>query len=141
VWTPGSGTAPGTLFALGLGADATINIDCDVCTAGTHAKIIANSDCSCSSALSYNASARQIGVDACAGMCLTDGIAPGALKSCAGDEPWQPTQLHLAPCSDPSTLGAWTRVVVPPGTPIAAADASAPVATLVTFGAYLNARP
>jgi hypothetical protein len=70
-------------------------------------------------------------------MCLTNGTAPGALKSCAGDEPWQPTQVHLAPCSDASTLGAWTAVVAP-----AAIEAAAtPVATLATFGAFLNVKP
>jgi len=136
-WT--AGAAPGTLFALGAGPDATINVDCDVCDAGTHVKIIKNGDCGCSTPLAYNATARQLAVVSCPGMCLTNGTAPGALKSCAGDEPWQPTQVHLAPCSDASTLDAWTAVVAPAA---AEAEASAaPVATLATFGAFLNVKP
>jgi len=134
VWTPGD--AAGTLFALSLSPSATINIDCDACTPGTHAKIIADGDCNCASALVYDAAATQLAVAACSGMCLTNGTAPGAHASCAGDEPWTAEQLHLAPCSDESTRG-WTRVPVPAA---AAAPVRAPAAnaTVAVFGAYLS---
>ena len=131
VWS--AGDAPGTLFALGAGADATINIDCDTCAAGTHAKIIADGDCGCAAALAYDAALGQLAVTACQGMCLTNGTAPGARASCAGSEPYSPTQLHLAPCTDASTRG-WRRVDAA-GLPAAATTVNA---TLATFGAYLS---
>ena len=133
VWSEGS--TAGTLFALGAAPDATINIDCNACAPGTHLKIIADADCGCASAMTYNASLQQFAVDACPGMCVTNGEAPGALPSCAGDEPVAPTQLHLAPCGDASTRGAWTRVLAHGVAPVA------PVATLAQFGAYLTRRP
>jgi len=51
------------------------------------------------SALTWDAEASQIRVDSCPGMCLTNGIAPGALPSCAGNEPWSPTMVHIDNCA------------------------------------------
>lgn len=142
VWT--AGKQPGTLFALGASVDGTINVDCNQCAAGTHLKIISDADCGCSSALTYNAALKQLAVDECPGMCVTDGIASGAKQSCAGDEPVAPAQLHLAPCSDASTLNAWERSIAGGSAASLApaqAAAAAPVATLSSFGAYLTRKP
>ena len=134
-WTAGKDGS--SLFAYGAGPDATINIDCDSCAAGTHAKIISNADCGCAAALSYDAERKQIAVSACSGMCLTTGVAAGALPSCAGNETMLPTQVHLAPCSSDDTVG-WVRADAPER---AASAPAAPIATLKSFGAYVTVRP
>ena len=131
VWS--SGDSPNSFYALGAGPDATINLDCDTCTAGTHAKIISDADCGCSAALTFDAAAGQLRVDACAGMCLTDGAVAGALPSCAGNETVVPMQLHLARCDGPGTTG-WSRIEEAP-----VATAMPVNATLAFVGAYLSA--
>lgn len=138
VWT--AGPEGNTLFALGAGPDATINVDCDACAAGTHAKLISDADCGCSAALAYDGATKQLAVSACPGMCLTTGVSPGALPSCAGNETVIPTQVHLQPCTSADTVG-WTRSAAAGPSSAATATAPPPVATLKTFGAYVNVRP
>lgn len=99
----------------------------DTCTAGTHAKLIGNKQCNCASPLTFNASAGTLEASACPGMCLSDGVAAGARPSCAGTEPWEPTQVHLVPCAQ--AAGSWARAPVP---------APPPVATLAFLGAFLQ---
>lgn len=105
-----------------------LNIDCDNCAVGTHAKAMIEA----SSPLSWNAATNQIEVGGCGGMCLTTGIAPGALPSCAGNETWFPTQVHVDLCSASSTQG-WTRSEF--GVTVAGAGLQA---TVASFGAYLR---
>jgi alpha-L-fucosidase len=130
VWSDGGS---GTLVARGAAADAVINIDCNACAAGTHAKIIEDAGCSCASALSYDAIARAIRVTACPGMCLSNGIVGGALKSCAGDEPSPDDMVHLVPCADAAGASGWTREA-------AERAGGAAVATVKTLAAYVARR-
>ena len=133
-------TAPGAAWTLGQGhsftaarvaADAVINVDCNTCTPGTHAKLISSATCPrCASALSYNASEGAVHVDACPGMCLSNALVGGAAASCAGDEPWVGTQVHLVPCAQAQGAAGWQLQPAP---------AQAPVATLAFLGAFLNA--
>ena len=123
-WVGGAG---GALAAPGVAADAVVNVDCDACAAGTHAKLISNGRCNCASPLAFNASAGALQAVACPGMCLSDGAAPGALPSCAGSEPWEPTQVHLVPCQ--GARGSWARVP---------AKAPPPTATIAFLGAFLQ---
>ena len=127
-WTPsGQGWV-----ALGVAADAVINVDCDTCDVGTHAKVISTSTCgACASALSYNATEGVLQVDACGGMCLSDGIVGGALPSCAGSEPHYDTQVHVVPCAGPGGGGGAGGGAPPPPPP-------PPIATLSFFGAFLD---
>jgi len=83
VWMTGS--KAGTLVPVSI-PQATINIDCNTCSEGTHAKLIQTSDCGCGSAFTYHADTERIAVDMCPGMCLTNGTAAGAKPSCAGSE-------------------------------------------------------
>jgi len=129
--TPGA-FGPNTYGALALAPDATLNVDCNSCTLGTHVKIIKNGRCDCSSTLSYNASLGTLEVVACPGMCLSNGLLPGANASCAGTEPWTPTQVHLIPCNSPAAVQAWELVAAP---------APPPVATLSFLGAFLRREP
>jgi alpha-L-fucosidase len=124
----------GTLVARGAAPDAVINVDCDACAAGTHAKIIENAGCGCASALQYDADARAVRVVACPGMCLSNGTVGGARKSCAGDEPVPDDAVHLVPCADAAGVNGWTR------TDAARAPAGA-IATLKTFTAFVARAP
>lgn len=124
-WAAGAG---GAWRAPGVAADAVLNVDCDGCAAGTHAKVIRAATCpGCGAALTFNESAGAIQVDACPGMCLSDGVAGGARASCAGDEPWSDNMVHLVPCAG-AGRGAWARGDAPP---------PRPVATVAFFGAFL----
>lgn len=98
---------------------------------GTHAKLIAGNHYS--SALNWDESFSQIRVVACPGMCLSNGQVPGALPSCAGDEPYTETQVHVDSCGAPSTRG-WARTAVGPAPAVANA-------TVAAFGAYLQVEP
>jgi len=110
-----------------------INIDCNGCAVGTHAKLI---DCGAGCQTALTLVGDRIRIDACPGMCLTNGTAPGALPSCAGSEPWSPPQIHADACAADSTAG-WSIV------PVAAeaGAAAAPQVTLAAFGAYLQRLP
>lgn len=120
----------GGLFALDVDPTAMLNLDCNTCTAGTHAKLILAST---PTGVAFDAALGQLAVPTCPGMCLTNGTAAGALPSCAGIEPWTPTQVHLAPCVDAATRG-WARVLSPGvSTPL--------VATVREFGAFLAVSP
>jgi hypothetical protein len=128
VWTPtGMGWA-----ALGVSSDAVINVDCDECVIGTHAKVISTSTCAtCASALTFNETSGALQVDACAGSCLSNGIVGGALPSCAGSEPFVDSQVHIVPCTNATGSAGWTLAEAPPP-PVAP-----PIATLAFFGAFL----
>ena len=129
LWTEGA-FGEGTLGALAVAPDAVLNVDCNGCARGTHAKLIKTSNCgNCASLLSYNQATSTIGVPSCPGMCLSNGIALGANASCAGTEPWSPAQVHLVPCEQAQGSSGWTRVVPPP------------IATLAFMGAYLQQKP
>jgi hypothetical protein len=81
---------------------AGINIDCNACKAGTVAKMFDAG----ASGLAFNGTTGQIEVTGCPGWCLTNGVSPGANAPCGGGtEPWGPTQIHLAPCTSPDTMG------------------------------------
>ena len=98
-----------------------LNIDCDSCAIGTHAKAMLED----SSPLTWNMTTSQVGtceasrmaclhsvhvyhacppvlthaqiqVDGCPGKCLTTGITAGALPSCAGNETWFTTQVFTS---------------------------------------------
>ena len=111
--------------------DQVANIDCDVCAVGTHAKLIAGAHYA--SALDWDESTGQIRIPSCPGMCLTNGQAPGALPSCAGNEPYTETQVHVDSCSAQSTHG-WERTALGPAP-------AAVNATVAAFGAYLQIMP
>jgi hypothetical protein len=128
-WTLGA-FGPGTLGALALAPDATVNIDCNNCGEGTHAKVIKNGDCNCASPVTFNAAQGTLQAGACGGMCLSDGTTTGALPSCAGSEPWSPTMVHLVPCS--KAMGAWSMLPAPQ---------QPPIATLAFLGAFLQRMP
>ena len=99
---------------------ASINIDCNSCLPGAGAKLF-NSG---ASPLAYNASAGQISIPSCPGMCLSAGAA-GARAPCGGgSEPWLPTQVHVAPCSSSDTAG-WQREQLGGAAAAAAAAAAA----------------
>ena len=118
-------------WATANASSQVINVDCDSCTIGTHAKLISGTHYS--SALSWDAEEKQIQVVSCPGMCLTNGQVSGALPSCAGNEPYVDLQVHVDNCSSLNTHG-WTVTAVGPVT----------VATNVTisaFGAYLQVGP
>ena len=133
-WTPGL-AGPMSLTALGVAQDAVVNVDCDQCAAGTHAKLIKNSGCNCASALEYDAALGALRVAACPGMCLSNGIAAGAHASCAGVEracalycaragsPCLCRCPHPHPPVPPLTRHLSAR---PPSRRSVAADASAP---------------
>ncbi len=133
-------SAPGAAWTLGQGhsftaarvaADAVVNVDCNACAPGTHAKLIASATCPrCASGLSFNASEGAVHVDACPGMCLSNARVGGAVASCAGNEPWVDTQVHLVPCAQAQGAAGWQLQPAP---------AQAPVATLAFLGAFLNA--
>ena len=128
-WTQGQ--QDHSLTAARVALDAVVNVDCDVCTLGTHAKLISQRTCPrCASGFSYNASEGALHVDACPGMCLSNALLGGALPSCAGNEPWLDTQVHLVPCEQARGAAGWQLALVP---------APPPVATLAFMGAYLNA--
>jgi hypothetical protein len=129
----GTWTVQGGAWFAPVGAPSTpaINVDCNNCAVGTHAKLV---DCGPNCRTSLELSGEQILVTACPGMCLTNGTAGGALPSCAGSEPWSDTMIHLDACTEDSTRG-WVRVPLPP--PVA----SAVRATLASFGAYLQVAP
>lgn len=126
-WTPtGQGWA-----ALAVAPDAVINVDCDKCDIGTHAKVISTGTCgACASALPYNVTEGALHIGACAGMCLSDGIVGGAHASCAGSEPYSDSQVHVVPCQGGGV--AWTREDAPPAPPALA------VATLSFIGAFVE---
>lgn len=127
-WTPGQRGS--SLTAARVAPDAVLNVDCDTCTPGTHAKLISAATCpGCASGVSYNASEGSLRVTACPGMCLSNGLAGGARGSCAGNEPWQDTQVHVVPCEQARGAGGWLLAPVPP---------LPPVATLAFMGAYLR---
>lgn len=140
VWAPGDKT--GTLSPVGI-PEAIINIDCNTCAEGTHAKIIREADCGCGSALTYDVTTQRLAVDMCPGMCLTNGIVAGARPSCAGNETWMPTQIHLASCANSSTQG-WVRSWVSNHVDVLGGDdattvSAAPVsATISGFRAFLS---
>ena len=117
-----------TADSSGISTTQVVNVDCDTCNIGTHAKLIAGVHYA--SPLAWDAANGQIQVVACPGMCLTNGIAPGALPSCAGDEPFLPVQVHVDNCSAASTKG-WARSTVGPS-PV---DINA---TVAAFGAFLQ---
>jgi len=118
-WTRGAASAWASAAAPG----ALLNVDCDSCAAGAHAKIILEAG----STTTYDAAARRIRVDACPGMCLTNGVAPGARASCAGNETWYATQVHVDAC-DAASTASWTLADAAPAAP----------ATIAAFGAYLS---
>ena len=135
-WTPPSGDNNGWT-ALGIigSSDAVINVDCDTCSVGTHAKVISSSTCGCASALTFNVSTSTIQIDACPDMCLSNGLVSGALPSCAGSEPWTLTQVHVVPCEVASGSEGWSRLDAPVFPP------SPPIATLAFLGAFLQRTP
>lgn len=104
---------------------ATVNVDCNACTVGAHAKVMLEA----SGAFTWDAAAARIRIDACPGMCLTNGVAPGALPSCAGHEPYTAQQVHVDACDAPSTAG-WVRAD-------AVGAPAQPPAVVAAFGAYL----
>lgn len=133
-WTPGGVNGQGSgLSAPGVSPDAVVNVDCNNCGVGTHAKLIKNTGCNCESALTYNEAAQRIEVGACSGMCLSNGVVGGANASCAGVEPWLPTQVHLVECNTGRAEDVtWSRVSLPP-TP--------PIVTMAFVGAFLQQLP
>ena len=129
----GAGAGAGAaLVAARLAPDAVVNVDCNSCAQGTHAKVIANGNCHCASGLAYSAPDGAIRALACPGMCLSNGTQPGAHASCAGAEPWSAAQVHLVPCGQASGSAGWTQRALPPAPPIA---------TLAFVGAYLQRSP
>jgi hypothetical protein len=108
-----------------------INVDCDACAIGTHAKLI--SGVHYGSSLEWDDVLGQIRVSGCPGMCLTNGSAAGALPSCAGNEPWFTTQVHVDSCTAASTHG-WTLSPVGPAPSVVNV-------TIAALGAYLQVSP
>jgi alpha-L-fucosidase len=141
-WTPspaaGGGAGQGwqELAALGAAPDAVLAVDCNSCTEGTHAKIIANSNCGCAQPVVFNESASALQLPRCPGMCLSNGVTPGAHAACAGNEPWYGTMVHVVLCSEASGASGWRRVA-----PAVAFSAPAAIATIAEFGAYLQQLP
>ena len=134
-WTPTAAAAGGqVLAALGAAADAVLAVDCDSCSVGTHAKIIANGNCDCAQPVVYNGTSASLELPRCPGMCLSNGVAPGARAACAGDEPWLTTMVHVVACADASGASGWVRAA-------AASDPPAAVATIAAFGAFLQRMP
>lgn len=91
-----------------LYAPAPINVDCDSCHEGSVAKLISSG----AFGLVMNVTAGQIRLTACAStpMCLTTGMSSGATPPCSGGgEPWFPTQIHVAPCSNASLTTGWVE--------------------------------
>jgi hypothetical protein len=132
----------GGLIAESVAGNPVINVDCDTCTQGTHAKLLIGDNYA--SGLAFvGANGGQIQVVSCPGMCLTNGTAGGAKPSCAGSEPWTDSMVHLDLCTSESTFG-WSKVLVPsrrgsavPGSEGKTTEAAASlVATISSFGAY-----
>ena len=90
---------------------AALNIDCDACTAGAVAKMLADTGAAARGAtggLVFSpAGGGSLQIVGCAGMCLSNGGA-GARRPCgSAAEPWAPTQLHVVPCASPDA-GGWS---------------------------------
>jgi len=90
---------------------ASLNIDCDSCTAGSVAKLMAQRTDGAGKAtggLAFSSvGGGQLQVAGCAGMCLSNGGA-GARKPCgSAAEPWTSTQLHVVPCAS-ADAGGWS---------------------------------
>jgi len=103
---------------------AELNFDCDACTRGTVAKLMARGAGAgagkATGGLTFSpANGGELQVAGCPGMCLSNGGA-GARRPCgSAAEPWAPAQLHLEPCSSPAA-GGWSVA------PAARAPAPAP---------------
>ena len=105
LWTPaGAGIASA---APGTGLGAPLNVDCADCTSGRVLKLISSG----ASALTLVGGQLVVGGCDAPRMCVTTGApgAGGARPPCGGGaEPWDADQPHIAPCTDPATLGwAW----------------------------------
>lgn len=121
---------------------AFINIDCNACSVGTHAKLILD----ISSPLTWDETTQRIRINSCPDMCLTNGIDGGARPSCAGNEPWDDTMVHVDSCTATSTAG-WVKTTpiamdlahqCPPGSSVADGPL---LATVKAFGAFLKVSP
>ena len=106
-------------------------LDCQSCATGSVAKVIAEG---MGTALLWNPGlyGGRIAIPGCSGMCLSNGIAEGAVPPCGGTgEPWSPTQVHVEPCQSNASAG-WLFVPVP---------LPQPLVTLATFAATLRVYP
>lgn len=137
-WTPTPAGVGQVFTALGAATDAVLAVDCNYCSVGTHAKIIANGNCDCAQPVVYNATSRALELPRCPGMCLSNGITPGAVAACAGEEPWLTTMVHVVSCGDASGTSGWTRAAAAAAAPLPPPPA---IATIAFFGAYLQRLP